>query len=179
MSILHNFFTTGAVIWKFLIPLWKRFWSFNPGMIGWPPSPRPTVDYFETSDTFLSRRFNDFNPPQCTTLPPGRSPPPRAACLFQDASLRGACVTFNLRKHNFKTRGSPVLLLVLLQRCCTLFFFVSFYRKKAKSLSVDRLKKRCQCLYKEKTDFVKTEVTETHYVFLSTNAGLCCKFKPL
>lgn len=55
----------------------------------WDAREHLNVDYFETSDTVLPRRFNDFNPPQCTRLhqPDALSP------LLPILSKMSVCVT--------------------------------------------------------------------------------------
>lgn len=64
---------------EFLIPFQRGFSSFNLGTVRrtWPPQKMWII-------IILPRRFNDFNPPECTMLSPGTSPLTfysRNACL--------------------------------------------------------------------------------------------------
>lgn len=65
------------------------------------------MDNFETSDTVLPRRFNDFNPPQCTDCHHSDALSLLLPFLFHKVSLCDRCVTFNLSKYNFNGEALP------------------------------------------------------------------------
>lgn len=79
---------------------------------------------------------------------------PLTACLFQDASLCGRCVAFNLSKHCFKREALPFACSDDAARFSSSPVFAD---GEAESLSADYRTRRCQRLYDEKLDFDKNK----------------------
>ena len=103
------------------------------------------VGCFKTSIIILSRRFNDFNPPECTMLSPGTSPLTCAALLFKEACLCGRWVIFHFSKYSFNGEALPFTFYYGAARLSSLSLFAeseakkplcSVWKRKTKSLGL-------------------------------------------